>query len=436
MDTLANNSSGCQQTGAPLPYDHPTRLGLRHLVGGDAEAALESARGYQRQHHLDRLPAAALDGVLAGLKRRVIKVLRGVGLFVALEGGAFEVRSLDQVDPAALEALLAGKQSSTPGQLSQTPAAVRKRRERERKAEAEAQARGQGRAAATPPSVPPPAPVAPVTAPVTPPVTDDVTGRDRGRDIENCHAVTAASPGPDSPENPPKSGPVQGVTSSREPARGENSLSSPSILFSKDREDGEGPLSRAEAAEATVARIEALWSEVTGRPVSDLKGPDSNAIRVRVQEGAKLHEFRAAFAHASLTEWYLADASRLLPRLVCGSRWDECRRKGSARLSRPSASSSAAPPSSRPAPTSVPRPAPPAPPALESLPAEIRFVDRPDHSPLRTLPHFSHGYVPVRERGVWLRPDLFRAQAPALPALASAGSTPPPPAVAVQQSTG
>jgi hypothetical protein len=247
---------------------------------------------------------------------------------------------------------------------------------------------------------------------------------------------TAASPGLESLETPPKSSPGQGVTSSREPARGENSPSSPSILFSKDREDGEGPLSRAEAAEATVARIEALWSEVTGRPVSDLKGPDSNAIRVRVQEGAKLHEFRAAFAHASLTEWYLADASRLLPRLVCGSRWDECRRKGSARLSRPSASSSAAPPSSRPAPTSVPRPAPPAPPALESLPAEIRFVDRPDHSPLRKLPHLSHDYVPVRERGVWLRPDLFRAQAPALPALASAGSTPPPPAVAVQQNTG
>lgn len=429
-------------TAAPLPYDHPTRLGLRQLVGGDAEAALESARGYQRQHHLDRLPAAAVPGVLAGLKRRVIKVLRGVGLFVALEGGAaFEVRDLDQVDPAALEALLAGKQHPGPGQLSMTPAAIRKRRERKRKAEAEAeaQARGQGRAAAPAPSVPPPAPLAPTAAPVTASVTPSVTGRDRGRDIENCHAVTAsgtaASPGPESPENPPKSGPVQGVTSSREPARGENSPSSPSILFSKDREDGEAPLSRAEALDSTVARVEALWSEVTGRPGTDLKGADSNAIRVRVQEGAKLHEFRAAFAHSSLSEWYLADASRQLPRLVCGSRWDECRRKGSVRLSQ-SAPASAPPPSSRPVPASALRPAPPAPPALESLPAEIRFVDRPGHSPGRKLPHLGHDYVPVRERGVWLRPDLFRAQAPTLPALASAGSAPPPPAVAVQQNTG
>lgn len=471
---------------ASLPYDHPTRLGLRQLAGGDVEAALESARGYQRQHHVDHLPAAAVPGVLAGLKRKVLKVLQAAGLFVVLEGGgAFEVRSLDQADTAALAALLEGKPAGAP-----SASTLRQRRRRQRlRAELDARLAGEG----TPPPSSPQAPSLargelPPAAPAVPPsMRDPAPGHAPGhaaghaplsrRDSDGCHAVTEVVTSPSSPpppaqesaETPPFSSRTGGVTPSRVPARG-ISPSSLSIPFSKEEGEGEIPPSPPvtpsavtpplsapppsapptsapassrpagvvplgsllpplappappaapaaedepappiDPAEARAAQVATWWREATGL---SLAARDEDAVRVRVQEGASLEDFRAALAHVLTEAWFQADDSRRAPRVACGKLWAECVRKGRSKLSKgtgagsppSSPRSAAAGPSSTPAPALPPLASAPPKPAPERVP----FSERPTHSPARKLPCCGQVYVPVPELGAWLRPDVLQA---------------------------
>ena len=159
--------------------------------------------------------------------------------------------------------------------------------------------------------------------------------------------------------------------------------------------------SSADPIEAGVSAAAALWSEATGTAATELQPRDLNAIRVRVQEKSTREDFRAAFAFAASDPWY-SESDRCWPRLVCGSRWEDCKRKGRRLLP----SSGAAPSSSRrpveapPAAAPSPRPEPP-----ETLP----YGDRYSH-PTRIRDHLGARYQPLPEEGIYLRMDLFMAR--------------------------
>lgn len=391
-------------TTSALPYDHPARLGLRQLVAGDAEAALESARGYLRQHHLQTLPAPALPGVVAGLKRKVVKVMREVGLLVALEGGAaYEVRDLGAVDQAALEQLLAGRRA---GSSSGAPSAatLRQRRRRERLRQGATSERD---IAPVTPAVTPschavtPHPVTPVTTTDVTPVTPTVTAPPEAPVTEETPAFPLEEP----------------VTSERDSglayACGENSPSLP--LSNSKKEEGEerepssvtaprasSPPAPLPAPQADPApELVALWSEVIGRPQAELQPRDLVALQARQAEGHSLRAFRAAFAHAASEAWFCEKADRQRPHLVCSEKyWAECVRKGSRLLPREVQT----PPSSRPGPVSAgPQPLrPELPPGAPELPAD--WFDRPGLRADRDEPrrYRGHLYLFDQRLGVWV----------------------------------
>lgn len=388
-------------TTSALPYDHPARLGLRQLVAGDAEAALESARGYLRQHHLQTLPAPAVPGVLAGLKRKVLRVLRDVGLFVALEGGtAYEVRDLGAVDQAALEQLLAGRRAaSSSGAPSAATLRQRRRRERLRlerdSAPVTPAVTPSGHAVTTPP-------VTPVTTTEVTPVTVSVTAPPEAPVTEET---------PDLAANESAAG---GVTPALAYACGENSPSLPLSNFEKEEGEEREPTSVTAPLHSSppaplpapqadpAAELAALWSEVIGRPRAELQPRDLVALRDRQAEGHSLRAFRAAFAHAATEAWFCEKADRQRPHLVCSEKyWAECVRKGSRLLPR---EVQTPPPSSRPGPVSAgPQPLrPELPPGAPELPAD--WFDRPGLRADRDEPrrYRGHLYLFDQRLGTWV----------------------------------
>lgn len=414
-----------------LPYDHPTRLQLRALAGGDVEAALASAQLYLEEHRQRALPAPALAGVLAGLRRKVRAILVEARLLVALEGGAaFEVRPLEQADPSALAALVAGKRAAAPGDREREAAKLRKRKQRELEKQ---------RGEASPPSAPSPGPV---TSGVTPPVTAPVTPRD----MADVTPVTAPVTAPvTSPATDPEPGPATEVSPEKPAdstatatadvtppshacASEENSPSPlpPSQNFKnqegEEREEKSGERDAGHAG--VVAQVVAAWSAVTGRPEGEALEADRAAVRRRLDGGATWEQFRAALAHLTFEfaagGWFAAgDRSRLAT--LCGKPWEEAVRKGTLRLRPPAPVASPPPPSTPtlsfaaflgPAPQGLARTAPPAPaPVSPSPPPElIPFSAYPTHGRQRVF--FAHDlrYPPCPERGGWLRPDLVAAQ--------------------------
>jgi len=144
----------------------------------------------------------------------------------------------------------------------------------------------------------------------------------------------------------------------------------------------------------------ALWAEMTGRTVSALAPRDLDAIRVRVQERATAQDFRAAFGWATSEPWY-GEGDRSWPRLVCGSKWEECRRKGRR--------SNGNGPSSSPRPPAGP-PVPPAPPSPRPEPPETLPYGGPYAHPTRLRDHLGARYQPLPAEGIYLRQDLYMAR--------------------------
>lgn len=388
---------------APL-YRAPWFLALGRLSRGAGWALHSAALSLLGEQGGEVLSEDLLQLALAGLpttaRRAAVAALLALGLWVRTPGG---YRLLQEPS---------GEVRHEPPPPS--PEAIRKRRQRDRRRDT------RGVTEAVTPGV---------TPPVTGSVTASVTGRDAPRDSGVFPEESPTSPGVTPPVTAPPS---------REPApacAGENSplLSSPDLK----KEEGEGeenspspppsgtvtpgvtppgtaalaglvtaalaglPSSPSERdGEEAVSRVVALWSELLDRPAASLAPRDLDAIRVRLQERAPLGDFRAAFAWAASEPWY-REGDRCHPRLICGSRWDECRRKGRAlRRHEP-------PPS---APTPEPSPTPPPPSAPRPAPDTLPYASDPYRHPTRVKSAFGTTYQPVPEEGLYLRTDLFLAR--------------------------
>lgn len=363
----------------------------------------------------DMIPSAlALSEWSRAQQRLAVDTLRAAGVLSLTPAGYVVLAEPDShraVDlPAALPAALPSEAPSA--------AALRKRRQRERQRDI------------APLSRPP---VTPVTDSVTPPVTGGVTSSVTGRDTPRDMPVSSGFLPP-----------VEGVTSfACAPACEENSPSPSFSLPTFQKKEGEGeeispqppasrpavtptlptltgplagPLASALASipgaprpeppspeaqlEADAARAAALWAEVTGHAVDELRPRDLDAIRVRCQERAPAADFRAAFAWAASEPWY-AEGDRAWPRLVCGSKWAECVRKGKTRLGSSSPQSQRRPVDAAPL-SQPPTPAPQPPPETVPIPA--------GHHPARPLHTRGATYRCLPEEGHALRLDLYLAR--------------------------
>lgn len=404
-------------------YRAPWYLALSRLSRGTGFTLHGAALSLLQEQGGEVLSEDLLELALACLPSRLrplaLRSLLAVGLWVRAEGGYL----LRQAPPEGQR--IEVPPSSRQGLPSPSPAAVRKRRERDRK-------RDMGRDIDPVSRRDMGGVTGGVTSSVTPPVTSSVTGCDIPRDIEFS---------PEETTSPSVTGGVtSGVTSSRacEPALagGEISLSSPSLssLENLKKERGERgeeispPTPRSvtggvtgrdlgvfgvalasipqapqgepegDPLEAQVSRAVALWSEATGRTSEALGSRDLDAIRVRCQERATARDFRAAFAWATSEPWYL-EGDRSWPRLVCGSRWEDCKRRGLRLLG-------GAPPSKLPGPPPVaaaapaPRPEPP-----DTLPYAGPYAH-----PTRIRDHLGARYQPLPAEGIYLRMDLYLAR--------------------------
>ena len=161
------------------------------------------------------------------------------------------------------------------------------------------------------------------------------------------------------------------------------------------------PAPEGDPLEVQVTRAVALWSEATGQAPEALTPRDLDQIRVRCQERASMADFRAAFAHASSEDWF-SEGGRSWPRLVCGSKWAECLRKGKVKLGSSSGPSSSRRPAELTPPPSAPAPRPEPP---ETIPYAGPYAH-----PTRIHDHLGARYQPLPAEGVYLRLDLYLAR--------------------------
>lgn len=409
-------------------------LALGRLSGGSgwtlhASASALLAEQGERAVLSEDLLQLALACLPSRLRPVALRSLLAVGLWVRSEGGYL----LRQAPPEGQR--IEVPPSSKQGAPSASPAAIRKRRERDRKRDNSE--------------------VSHVTSGVTSGVTErnmsrvtsGVTERDMSRVTSGVTSgVTERDIGCDTEFSPEETtspsvtgGVTSGVTSSRacEPALagGEfsslSSLSSLSREFEKEREERRGeeispPTPRSvtgdlrslgafgavlagipqapeqgpegDPIELRTAEAAGLWAEATGRTVEALSPRDLSAIRVRVQERASVRDFRAAFAWAASEPWY-AEGDRAWPRLVCGSRWEDCKRRGLRLLG-------GAPPSKSPGPP----PAAAAAPAPRREPPETLPYGGPYAHPTRLRDYLGARYQPLPAEGIYLRQDLYLAR--------------------------
>lgn len=256
-----------------------------------------------------------------------------------------------------------------------------------------------------------PSPSQPTSPAASRPSSHDVTEAENKQDPHVTEPVTPAR----AKENSPSS-PLPTISKKEEGEGEENSPSPlpPSVTRPTSPAGVTGPFGAVLAAipqapqgepegdplETRAAQAAALWADSTGRTVEALTPRDLDAIRVRCQERASLADFRAAFAHASVEAWY-GEGDRSWPRLVCGSKWAECVRKGKARLGASGPSSSRRPVESAP---------PSAPPAPRPEPPETLPYGGPYAHPTRLRDHLGARYQPLPAEGIYLRQDLYLAR--------------------------